>query len=461
MASRCTLAGVVALLATTVIGQKIVPKQSVPFASCMPKEAQMEQYTMEEAARCKVFDGDACATGSCCKTNGEDSAVDEDRICASALNEDGDKEFDQINSKDNLYNFEAWGGQKNCAVTGMKPREPRSLSFCHKFNERACCAPVMDDENTAMFNMLTGVGLSCRIRGDIREDPLAQWYCMNCDPDQPGYVRDAEHQPLSPDCNGGTDGEGGGDDDDGCGFSPGEAPGQALLVCEDWAEASFGVDPILEGPNGRFDLCGLLKSSPCLDGNGDTIPDRDPFTCGDDLVIPSSYVVSRADGSVNTRKSLEAFMNVDSMGPPLLMEGFYFKIVPRYNEAGTLMWCDEDDLKAEYLALDAANAARPQPVCMRNKAQMVETKYNFGNDTTNAYQDVTYQQYYCATKDDGEDCAAIAASTETCNDAVVHMANPCCCAPWIDEKCFDSAMGLSPLSLASMLVASVAAFFAF
>merc|ERR1719183_849643 len=156
---------------------------------------------------------------------------------------------------------------------------------------------------------------------------------MNCDPEQPSYVRQAAHEPLSPDCNGGVNGVGGGDDDDACGSSPGEGRDSTLLICEDWARASFGTDPILEGPNGRFDLCGLLKSSPCLDSEGEKIDDRDPYTCGDDLVIPSSYIVSDSDGNVNVKDSLEAFMNVDSMGPPILNEGFYFKIVPRYDES--------------------------------------------------------------------------------------------------------------------------------
>ena len=28
-------------------------------------------------------------------------------------------------------------------------------------------------------------GLSCRIRGDMRQSALADLYCMNCDPNQP------------------------------------------------------------------------------------------------------------------------------------------------------------------------------------------------------------------------------------------------------------------------------------
>lgn len=450
MFSRPAFAGVVALIAVQATAQSIVipPKQAAAKASCMlpnvaggrdpNDENPMIAYTIEQATRCKGWDSEAsdstCATSSCCTSGGAvGAAVDDEDGCAS----------EAINSKDNLYNFEAWGGQKNCAVTGMKPREPRSLSFCHKFNERACCAPVMDDENTAMFNMLTGVGLSCRIRGDIREDPLAQWYCMNCDPDQPSYVRDAPHDPIDPDCNG---------DDDGCGSSPSEGRDQTLLVCEDWAESSFGKDPILEGPNGRFDLCGLLKSSPCLDGAGNAIPDRDPYTCGDDLVIPSSYIISNVDGTVNTRMSLEAFMNVDSMGPPLLNEGFYFKIVPRVDENGAAKFCDEDDLITDYAALNVSAGARPQPNCLRTKDQLTETTYTFGSGA-DAMAGKTYQSYYCATSDAGEDCDAL-----DCSDAAVHMANPCCCAPWIAEACFDSAMGLSPISFATLLVASVAAF---
>jgi hypothetical protein len=395
----------------------------------MLKGTEYTSYTLEQAERCNEFAGDSCKVDSCCQDEKGASEVDLARNCDV-----------KINTKEDLYNFEAWGGQKNCAVTGMKPREPRSLSFCHKFNEKACCAPVVDDENTVMFNMLTGVGLSCRIRGDIREDPLAQWYCMNCDPEQPSYVRAAAHEPLSPDCNA---------DDDGCGSSPGEGRDSTLLICEDWARASFGTDPILEGPNGRFDLCGLLKSSPCLDGDGVTIPDRDPYTCGDDLVIPSSYIVSDSDGNVNEKDSLEAFMNVDSMGPPILNEDFYFKIVPRYDANGQESWCDETVLETAYAALDTTAGEMPQPVCLRTKDQLVTTKYTFGNGASK----ITFQEYFC-NKTAEEDCAAL-----NCDDQTTHRENPCCCAPWEAEACFDSAVNVASSIVA--VAASAVAYFMF
>jgi len=63
------------------------------------------------------------------------------------------------------------------------------LSFCHKFNAGACCVPQLDDENNEFYGKITNLGLSCRIRGDVRFDPLAVLYCLNCDPQQPAYIR--------------------------------------------------------------------------------------------------------------------------------------------------------------------------------------------------------------------------------------------------------------------------------
>lgn len=198
-----------------------------------------------------------------------------------------------VNSDLKQYWEEAYPFQHNCVVSLRKPGKPRSLSFCHKFNDDACCAPVMDDENTEMFGMLTGLGLSCRLRGDIREDPIAKWYCMNCDPQQPKYIRHIQKA-----------GEGGG-----------HADKKVLLVCQEWASDGFGVNPVLEGPGDRYNECGLLKSSPCLDVSGEGIPDRDRYTCGDDLVYPNSYrVESEETGLTDIVASLENFMNEDDMG---------------------------------------------------------------------------------------------------------------------------------------------------
>eukprot|EP00052_Salpingoeca_macrocollata_P006940 m.56758 g.56758 ORF g.56758 m.56758 type:complete len:381 (+) comp15742_c0_seq1:136-1278(+) len=251
------------------------------------------------------------------------------------------------------------GGTVNCAASGEIPEKPRSLSFCHKFNDNACCPPALDMENNEMFDTMMNLGLSCRLRGDIRDNPMAKFYCMNCDPQQPKYVR---NEPLVATCD-----EGESDDcsipimlykllpgdifndtispdnvtladvtsDDIATLQPGDAystvdeikdlvliptlpRGQQILICSEWAEAEFGplTDPSAAGFLSIFNRCGLMKSSPCLDGAGDIIPNRDRFTCGDDLILPSV-----------TYSSVEQFLNADSMGPPALDESFGFKLV--------------------------------------------------------------------------------------------------------------------------------------
>jgi hypothetical protein len=306
--------------------------------------------------------------------------------------------------------FEAFEGQYNCAVSGALPAEPRSLGFCHKFNEKACCPPVMDDENTEMFNMLTGVGLSCRIRGDIRQDPLAKWYCLNCDPEQPRYIRPAPHDPV----------------DYGDFTCPTDGRDQTLLVCKDWAEEEFGINPILVGPSQRFEDCALLKSSPCLDHNGEAIDDRDRYMCGDDPVYPSSYTYTDADGKVDTTLSLEGFMNADDMGPPVLNENYYFKLVDKE-------LCDEDYLVNLYAGLDGSAGDQPQPLCLRNAAQLRTTTYDFGSLVK--HKGITFAHYYCDT-DQEIDCSAV-----SCGDGAGRAENACCCAEWHDQLCFGGAMG--------------------
>lgn len=353
------------------------------------------------------------------------------------------------NPNGELTYTEAFAGQHNCQISLHKPEKPRSLSFCHKFNDLSCCVPAMDDENIEMFNLLTGsvLGLSCRLRGDIREDPLAKFYCMNCDPEQPRYVRPF---PWA-----GVDG------------NPGGGRAVVLLISKAWAFDGFGVDPILAGPKGRFKECGLKKSSPCLDIEGNPIPDRDRYTCGDDYVVPSDFTQSDDSGAVDPVASIEAFMNADSMGPPVIDEGFGFYIV---NDAP----CKDSELVTAYQ--DVTSAAAQQPRCLRTQDQLIRTTYTFvGGAKT--YNDTTFRDFFCANgfgleldeenagyfaKEDCKDVRpngdeVVGSEADKCSDAVLRASHPCCCGAWLAEKAFNSASGLAPVGVAALLAVAVAA----
>ncbi len=48
--------------------------------------------------------------------------------------------------------------RENCAITGLPPTRPPSLSFCNKFNNLACCPPGQDATIADNFKQLTGAG---------------------------------------------------------------------------------------------------------------------------------------------------------------------------------------------------------------------------------------------------------------------------------------------------------------
>jgi hypothetical protein len=349
----------------------------------------------------------------------------------------------------NMY-METFAGQGNCGITGMIPEKPRSLSFCHKFNDQACCAPAMDDENNEFFNLLTGLGLSCRLRGDIREDPIAKWYCLNCDPEQASYVRPVAFLDV---CDGGC---------------PTGDRTATILVDKKWAEDGFGIDPLLDGPQSRFQQCGLKKSSPCLDINEDPIPDRDRYTCGDDLVIPNNaYRMENEDGTIDTTMSIEAFMNSDSMGPPVLDEMYGFFLVDGV--------CKEEDLVAAYADISKDEAQRMR--CLRTQDQLIKTKYDFTNGTV--VVKATFRDFFCNNGfgegpdwDDGdpgahnvEDCTSVRADgvdpdtpEDKCKDPKTRAEYPCCCGAWNAERAFNAASVVAPGNLFAALALLMAAF---
>jgi len=349
------------------------------------------------------------------------------------------------------YFFEAYDNQHNCVVSLKHPDKPRSLSFCHKFNDKACCPPVMDDENAEIFDQLTSLGLSCRLRGDIRDDPIAKWYCMNCDPEQPQYIRNAAYT---------HDKE------------------QVMLVEARWAREEFGSDPILAGPQGRFKDCGLLKSSPCLDHSGNAIDDRDRYTCGDDPYYPASVKVENADGTVDVDKSIEAFMMDVDMGPPAL-DDYGYKLIE-----DCVNFCDEATIEKHYTDSTTLEELM-MPPCKRSQDQLQKNTYafNFAISGTNnppveknsaadppveevaqvfnvsdisASGKMTFRQFFCQTKG-GATCFDKEKAPLKCDDASIRLANPCCCATWTAEKCFSAASGLFSTASAAALAAVSAA----
>ena len=264
----------------------------------------------------------------------------------------------------------------------------------------------------------TGLGLSCRLRGDIRDDPIAKWYCMNCDPEQPDYIRQASHPSHR-----------------------GEDKDAVMLVLTSWASSEFGSDPILAGPDNRFKECGLLRSSPCLDHKGDAIDDRDRYTCGDDPYYPSSAIVIDAkDGSVDLKKSLEKFMMDIDMGPPAL-DDYGYKLIDDCTTP-----CTEDALKEHYAAALKGGAGAPslmQPECIRTADQLTVTPYSLGvKNSKGAEIDTSFQDYFCTTQETPASCYDKEDKHLDCTNGKIKQNNPCCCAAWKDEKCFSAASGL-------------------
>lgn len=324
-------------------------------------------------------------------------------------------------------------GQRNCMISTKIPDKPRSLSFCHKFNDKACCIPQLDDENNEFFGQLTNLGLSCRIRGDIREDPLAKLYCLNCDPQQPRYLRPTmaigNSTNFHSDSNGGSMGI--------STYADGSAANNGklnqVLVSRQWAESEFGTNPVLSGPSDRFAKCGLLVSSPCQ-GDSGTLDNRDRYTCGDDLYVPpDAFKVLNQDGTVNALESFEKMLNTPDLGTPQVDGAYYFKVV--------------NDRECT----DAEAAAKANPDCLRTARQMTNTPITnmtiYGSATT-------YQDLVCGT-----DCAAVTCdtaklgSTQT-GDATLD-GELCCCYPWFSELAFNSGVVPTPSMLVALLLASL------
>lgn len=157
-----------------------------------------------------------------------------------------------------------------------------------------------------------------------------QLYCMACDPKQPDYVRYGDYYGLV------IGGQKFPKDkryiDTPFGYRG------IHLICSSWAQEAFGYTQadvyehgpeagqggLLHGGASRFHECGIKKSTPCSDRDGDIIYTRDRYVCGDDMIMPAEkyrYYGANGTGNLDPMLSVEAFLNDDSLGtlaPPML-----------------------------------------------------------------------------------------------------------------------------------------------
>ncbi|XP_065184425.1 uncharacterized protein LOC135815111 [Sycon ciliatum] len=170
-----------------------------------------------------------------------------------------------------------------CVGTGLPPRKTLGLVFCRRFSDNACCTPALDAENEEMFGNLVNVGSSCRVRGNVRNHPMAEFYCLNCDPNQPQFLVNS-----------------------------------TVYICKEWADDKFGTGSELFTKY-NLDQCGLYAAGAC--------PGRDRYQCGDDLILPAPNASS--DAGVDIVRTVSELLNFANLGPPLFEEGYTFSIVAK------------------------------------------------------------------------------------------------------------------------------------
>jgi len=127
----------------------------------------------------------------------------------------------------------------------------------------ACCIPGHDLENQVQFeNLISGLGPGCK--NPMMYPAIRYFYCLGCDPDQPKYT-----------------------------YPKGDV--QVVRICRDFVDDALWHDETKK----QYEECGVMKFNQCPE----MMSDFDPYTCGDDLVIPT---IEYADAT--------AFMNY--LNPP-------------------------------------------------------------------------------------------------------------------------------------------------
>lgn len=301
--------------------------------------------------------------------------------------------------------------QTLCGITGSKPVKSKALSFCNKFNDESCCLPSSDSDANDLFDNLFSVGLSCRIRGDIRFHPLAKFGCLLCDPMQPRYTRLEPYTPLKKNCP--TPNL-----QDNSKTYPAETNSYArqltILVNRDWALSSFNQPT----PLSIFGECGLNVNAPCTDIFGNKIPSRDPYTCGGNLMLPLHWSTDDNGGALTPAKQVEAFLNQDNIGPIHLSDDYAFRLIDSDGSSAGCRLCNDSETNR------SNNCALPS--CLMTQAQLL----NRG----------TIDSYNCS-------------GTFNASVGLVKYINN---TAFVDEKCFSSA---HPVTLSVMLVLSLVALF--
>ena len=118
------------------------------------------------------------------------------------------------------------------------------MKFCQDYNAQACCIPGHDLENQVQFeNLIDGLGPGCK--NPMMYPELRYFYCLGCDPDQPKYSNNATME---------------------------------LKVCKKF------VTKLWE--DAAYEDCGVMYPNPCPENWGED--GMDPYTCGDDLLLPKS-----------------------------------------------------------------------------------------------------------------------------------------------------------------------------
>lgn len=335
---------------------------------------------------------------------------------------------------------EDFGLQRNCMITRYPPQKPLSLQFCTKFSENACCVPSQDAENMDFTNnMLQDRGLSCRIRGDLRQAALSTLYCMNCDPNQPRYMRNMAYVPMltmeeylwlyplvqfpttrSPPLPStcfkvSTDGNRNVSltsyflsnmNNAGSLVNCLSTRGMMVLVSKQWMVDVFHIYPNVMSV---FDTCLLYRSVPCLDQFGTILPNRDRFTCGKEIVNPSSFYGTLANqkalqypnicqlNGLSTAPGkdydcrvlyLERALNTDAFGTPQLDENFGFRLVDNRpcTDAEYNTWKDNYNATVNSADPYAINFhVLSGPTCLMTKAQAIDLQGLVGGAGTFDY----------------------------------------------------------------------------
>lgn len=189
-----------------------------------------------------------------------------------------------------------------CELTGFPPQKSHYLSFCTGYNDpgKSCCIPGHDNDIAEMFDMLIdGLGPGCK--NPKMYPTIREYYCLGCEPHQPKYTVYDE------------------DNDE-----------QVYYICESFAHKLWGVN------GSEYNECGLMKMNPCLD----ILEDFDPYSCGDDVIIPSQYFTDPencdkidADGQVD---AMWCFLNF--FKPPGL-EDFRIEVMGGGIDEEAMMHC--------------------------------------------------------------------------------------------------------------------------